>query len=115
MTSPTEFTSGAQTFEDAIAWRASQVEEYSQWIAAGNIYHGNALAYTEGDPVPASNVKAHDYDVKGLVRRPDGWTDPVPGDGIEDEPVGTLGTPAAESNVDPTPDTTAVKHTPKRR
>lgn len=108
MSQPMEFTSGAPTFEDAMAWRASQVEEYSSWVAASAIFHGNALAYNEGDPVPASNVKLYDYDVKGLVRRPDGWTDPVPGDGIEDAPVAVAPAP---STVDDEP-TTAVKRTP---
>lgn len=112
MTQPVEFTSGAPTFEAAMAWRASQVEEYGSWIAAGNIYHGNALAYTEGDPVPASNVIAYNYDRDGLVRRPDGWEDPVPGDNIEDAP-----TVEAPSTVDTetTAETTAVKHTPRKR
>lgn len=115
MTQPNGHTSGASTFEDAIAWRASQIEEYGSWVAAVDIYHGNALAYVAGDPVPASNVKQYDYDVKGIVRRPDGWEDPVPGDGIEDEPVAvTPGSGSAESNVDPTTETTAVKHTRKR-
>lgn len=113
MTQPMEFTSGAQTFEDAMAWRASQVEEYGSWVAAQDIYHGNALAYVAGDPVPATNVKAYDYDVKGLVRRPDGWTDPVPGDGIEDAPP-TVDAPSTVDTTTAAPEDTAVKATRKR-
>lgn len=110
MTQPTELTSGAPTFEAAMAWRASQVEEYSSWEAAQDIYVGNGLAYVEGDPVPASNVKRFNYDVDGLVRRPKGWTDPVPGDGIEDEP--TTDVAPAPSTVDDGPTAVAVKRTP---
>lgn len=54
------------------AWeelRAAQYDEYSQWIATGPIYVGTALAYNEGDPVPASNVKALGYDKSGQVAR----------------------------------------------
>ncbi len=108
MTQPTELTSGAATFEDAMAWRASQVEEYGSWVAAQDIYHGNALAYTAGDPVPASNVKQYDYDVQKLVVRPKGWEDPVPGDGIEDAPnaapadVSTVETQERDEKVQPT-------------
>lgn len=43
----------------------AQTTEYSQWVAARDIYHGTALAYRKGDPVPASNVKAHGYDRTG--------------------------------------------------
>lgn len=112
MTQPQEHTSGAQTFEDAIAWRASQVEEYSSWVAAQDIYYGNALAYVKGDAVPASNVIAHSYDAAGLVERPAGWSDPVPGDGIEDAPAPTAA--PSPSTVDDEP-TTAVKRTPGKR
>lgn len=112
MTQPVEITSGAATFEDAMAWRASQVEEYSSWVAAQDIYVGNGLAYNAGDPVPASNVVKFDYDSRGLVRRPDGWTDPVPGDGIEDEPQPKTDVATAPSNVDDGPTAVAVKRTP---
>lgn len=111
MTQPDGVTSGAPDFAAATAWRASQVEEYSQWEAAGDIYHGNALAYTAGDPVPASNVVAHDYDAQGLVRRPAGWTDPVPGDNIEDAPKAA---PVAAPVSDGAPENTAVKRTTPR-
>lgn len=112
MTQPQEFTSGAQDFEAAMAWRASQVEEYSAWVAASDIYHGRALAYVAGDPVPASNVIAYNYDRDGLVKRPEGWTDPVPGDNIEDAPAPAVST---VDPVDDTPENTAVKHTPARK
>lgn len=48
---------------------AAQLEEYSQYVAAGPIYVGNALAYNEGDPIPASNVKALGYEKHGLAVR----------------------------------------------
>lgn len=54
------------------AWqelRAAQLEEYSQYVATGPIYVGTALAYNEGDPVPASNVRALGYEKNGLVVR----------------------------------------------
>lgn len=108
MTTPHSATTGAPDFEAAMAWRASQVEEYSQWVAAQDIYVGNGLAYVKGDPVPASNVIAHDYDAAGMVVRPEGWADPVPGDGIEDAPT------PAPSTVDGAQDGVAVKRTPKR-
>ena len=113
MTQPVEFTSGAATFEDAMAWRASQVEEYSAWVAATDIMHGNALAYNAGDPVPASNVKQYDYDTRGLVRRPDGWTDPVPGDGIEDAPAVEPST--VDAAPETRPDSVAVRRTAKSK
>lgn len=128
MTMPQGTNSGAADFAAATAWRASQIQEYSQWEAAQPIYHGNALAYNEGDPVPASNVIAWNYDANGLVRRPDGWSDPVPGDDIEDEPAAASGieaAPAGVSTVDSDvstvddasagePSATAVKRTGKR-
>lgn len=114
MTQPQGLTSGTADFSAATAWRTAQAEEYSQWEAAGEIYHGNALAYTEGMPVPASNVIAHDYEVQGLVRRPAGWEDPVPGDGIEDKAPASA--PAAETPVsDGAPENVAVKRTAPRK
>lgn len=41
--------------------------EYGQYVAKEQIFHGNALAYNPGDPVPASNVKLHKYDEQGVV------------------------------------------------
>jgi len=115
MTQPQGATSGATDFEAATAWRASQVEEYSQWVAAGDIYHGNALAYTKGMPVPASNVIAHNYDAAGLVERPAGWSDPVPGDGIEDaEPVAEP-VAVAPSTSDGAPENVAVRRTARTK
>lgn len=115
MTQPTELTTGAATFEEAIAWRHSQVAEYSAWVAAQDIYVGNALGYVKGDSVPASNVIAYNYDTQGLVERPDGWTDPVPGDGIDDAPTAAPSTvDSATPQPEPTPENTAVKHTPPK-
>lgn len=48
---------------------ARQAAEYGQWVAKERIYHGTALAYLPGDPVPASNVAAHKYDEAGLVEK----------------------------------------------
>lgn len=44
-------------------------DDYSQYVATAPIYGGTALYYREGDPVPASNVKAHKYDELGLVAK----------------------------------------------
>lgn len=54
---------------DVDARRAEQEQEYGTFVAAGPIYVGTALAYNEGDPVPASNVEAHGYEADGLVTR----------------------------------------------
>lgn len=52
------------TAEDVVA---ATRKEYGQYVAADQIFHGNALAYNQGDPVPASNVKLHGYDEDGRV------------------------------------------------
>ncbi len=44
-------------------------EDYSQYVAVVPIYVDGALAYRLGDPVPATNVKAHDYESNGLVKK----------------------------------------------
>lgn len=49
--------------------RAAQVREYEQFEATADIWHGGALAYAAGHPVPASNVERHGYEEQGLVRR----------------------------------------------
>lgn len=49
--------------------RKRRREEYGQFVAVKRIYHGGALAFTPGRPVPASNVRKHGYDKRGLVRR----------------------------------------------
>jgi hypothetical protein len=49
------------------AYRQAQLAEYQQYVAATDIYAGQALAYREGDPVPKSNVERHGYDKMGLV------------------------------------------------
>lgn len=54
---------------DVQEFRDAQVKEYGQYVAAAPIYVGNALAYAEGHPVPASNVKLHGYDKNGLVKK----------------------------------------------
>lgn len=60
MTAPTRWTDHAKAIED----------EYSQYVATRDIYHDGGLAYRAGDPVPASNVKAHNYAENGLVAKP---------------------------------------------
>ena len=62
-----EASAGA-TVEPVAERRAERAKEYGQWVANEAIYVGNALAYNEGDPVPASNVKRHGYDKSGQVR-----------------------------------------------
>jgi hypothetical protein len=47
--------------------RQEQAREYGQYVAAQDIYHGGALAYTKGAAVPASNVAQYAYDQNGLV------------------------------------------------
>ncbi len=44
-------------------------EDYAQYVAVVPIYFDGALAYLVGDPVPATNVKAHDYEANGLVKK----------------------------------------------
>lgn len=56
---------------DALARRAEQIKEYETYVAATDIYVGVALAYNQGDPVPASNVARHMYDHAGLVVKRD--------------------------------------------
>lgn len=48
---------------------AAQEKDWSQFVAVARIFHGNALAYNPGDPVPASNVELHGYLKQGLVAR----------------------------------------------
>ncbi|GLW32274.1 hypothetical protein [Actinoplanes regularis] len=60
-----------QPVGDAAArqFRMEQEAEYGQFVATSDIYVGTALAYREGDPVPASNVERHGYDKNGLVAK----------------------------------------------
>lgn len=58
-----------ETDPDVIARRRLTAREYGQWVATEDIYHGTALAYRKGDPVPAANVELHGYDRAGLVDR----------------------------------------------
>lgn len=49
---------------------AAQAKEYGQYVATQQIFAPNhALAYNEGDAVPASNVKLHKYDELGWVKK----------------------------------------------
>jgi hypothetical protein len=48
---------------------AAQREEYGQFVAAVPIYHGNALAFDVGHPVPATNVATYGYEANKLVTR----------------------------------------------
>jgi hypothetical protein len=51
------------------AFAKAQAEEYGTFVAKGPIYHDGALAYTEGHPVPKSNVERHKYEEQGLVSK----------------------------------------------
>jgi len=53
----------------ALERRAEQLEEYGQFEAVTPIYHGTAMAYDTGHPVPVSNVELYGYEKNGLVRR----------------------------------------------
>ena len=60
------------------AWeqhRSEQLAEYGTYVATHVIYHGNAVAYNVGHPVPVSNVRLYGYDKQGLVARVDGVSD----------------------------------------
>jgi hypothetical protein len=48
---------------------AEQAKEYGQYVATQDIYVGVALAYRQGDPVPASNVERHGYDKNQQVAK----------------------------------------------
>jgi hypothetical protein len=41
--------------------------EYSQYVAAEQIYYGGALAHNVGDAVPAGNVERHGWAEAGKV------------------------------------------------
>ncbi len=62
-------TSPIEAEKAALERRAEQLEEYGQWVATAPIMFGNALAYTEGHPVPASAVETYGYDKQHLVKR----------------------------------------------
>jgi hypothetical protein len=49
--------------------KAAQAVEYGTWTAREDIFHGAALAYAAGQPVPVSNVETYGYDELGLVER----------------------------------------------
>ncbi len=44
-------------------------DDYSQYVAVVPIYFDGVLAYRIGDAVPATNVKRHDYETNGLVKK----------------------------------------------
>jgi hypothetical protein len=44
-------------------------EDWSQFTAIAPIYYDGALAYRVGDAVPATNVKLHNYEAMGLVKK----------------------------------------------
>lgn len=52
---------------ELVEFRRAQQVEYGTWVAATDIYHGTAMAYRAGDPVPVSNVERHGYVDAGLV------------------------------------------------
>lgn len=45
-----------------------RAKEWGTWVATQDIPFGNALAYREGDAVPAANVERYQYDVLGWVK-----------------------------------------------
>lgn len=54
--------------DDSPEWQqrqAAQLEEYGTWIAAVPIYHGTAMAYDTGHPIPNDNVARLGYDKNG--------------------------------------------------
>lgn len=54
--------------EDA-AYKAAREAEWGTWVASGPIHIGNALAFNDGDPVPASTVERFDLLAGSYVRR----------------------------------------------
>lgn len=52
-----------------IEQHAEVVKEWNTWVATQDIYFGGALAYREGDSVPAANVEKHHYDELDMVAR----------------------------------------------
>lgn len=70
-TGPAESTLVSPDDPALAAYREAQIAEYEEYIAAQQILVGTAVAYNYGDPVPVSNVKAHGYDVDGLVLKLD--------------------------------------------
>lgn len=53
-----------EAIKGALARRQAQAEEYGKWVASMDIPvpFGAVLAYTQGSPVPISNVERWDYD-----------------------------------------------------
>lgn len=50
-------------------YRAEVQAEYGTYVAIAPIDVDGARAYNPGDPVPASNVIAHDYEARDLVAK----------------------------------------------
>lgn len=63
-------------------------EDYGQWVAVENIYHGTALAYAVGHPVPHTNVQLHGYDKTGQVKHVDQVLAELEGEAIPPKPAG---------------------------
>lgn len=57
------------TPDEVKAFRAEAGAEWGQYVAVSPISFNGARAFNAGDPVPASNVKAHKYDEQGLVAK----------------------------------------------
>lgn len=55
--------------KEVLEHRAAIRKDYSQYVATETIYYDGAVAYREGDPVPASNVERHGYDEAGVVKK----------------------------------------------
>jgi hypothetical protein len=53
-----------EAIKGALSRRQAQAEEYGKWVASMDIPvpFGTVLAYTQGSPVPSSNVERWDYD-----------------------------------------------------
>lgn len=58
-------------------YRAEQQAEYAQYRALLPITYDGVRAYNAGDPVPASNVELHGYEVGVQVERTDTGTAPA--------------------------------------
>lgn len=91
----------------------AQRAEYGTYRAKGPIFVGTALAYREGDPVPASNVERHKYDAMGLVVKVgtaaerEAFPDEFAKDSNPTAPTDDAGAAAASAEAASTTDTTA--------
>jgi hypothetical protein len=55
--------------EAARTRRADTLEEFGQFEAVQQIFHGNALAFDVGHPVPVGNTEKYGYEKNNMVRR----------------------------------------------